>query len=72
VWVYEARSDFRRKPAVLISTSRVVRAKRSISLGVGWIVLDRVIPLDDLVERGIRPLVERTARGKIIVDTQAA
>ncbi len=31
-------------------------------------VLDRVIPLDELVERGIRPLVERTARGKIIVD----
>jgi (R,R)-butanediol dehydrogenase / meso-butanediol dehydrogenase / diacetyl reductase len=35
-------------------------------------VLDRVIPLDDLVELGIRPLVERTARGKIIVDPQAA
>jgi (R,R)-butanediol dehydrogenase / meso-butanediol dehydrogenase / diacetyl reductase len=35
-------------------------------------VLDRVIPLDDLVEHGIRPLVERTARGKIIVDPQAA
>jgi (R,R)-butanediol dehydrogenase/meso-butanediol dehydrogenase/diacetyl reductase len=35
-------------------------------------VLDRVIPLDDLVDRGIRPLVERTARGKIIVDPQAA
>ncbi len=35
-------------------------------------VLDRVIPLDDLVESGIRPLVERTARGKIIVDPQAA
>lgn len=35
-------------------------------------VLDRVIPLDNLVELGIRPLVERTARGKIIVDPQAA
>ena len=35
-------------------------------------VLDRVIPLDDLVELGIRPLVERTARGKIIVDPRAA
>jgi (R,R)-butanediol dehydrogenase / meso-butanediol dehydrogenase / diacetyl reductase len=35
-------------------------------------VLDRVIPLDDLVEFGIRPLVEHTARGKIIVDPQAA
>jgi 2-desacetyl-2-hydroxyethyl bacteriochlorophyllide A dehydrogenase len=35
-------------------------------------VLDRVIPLDGLVELGIRPLVERTARGKIIVDPQAA
>jgi hypothetical protein len=34
--------------------------------------LDRVIPLDNLVELGIRPLVERTARGKIIVDPQAA
>jgi (R,R)-butanediol dehydrogenase/meso-butanediol dehydrogenase/diacetyl reductase len=34
-------------------------------------VLDRVIPLDDLVELGIRPLVERTARGKIIVDPHA-
>jgi (R,R)-butanediol dehydrogenase/meso-butanediol dehydrogenase/diacetyl reductase len=34
-------------------------------------VLDRVIPLDRLVELGIRPLVERTARGKIIVDPQA-
>jgi (R,R)-butanediol dehydrogenase/meso-butanediol dehydrogenase/diacetyl reductase len=34
-------------------------------------VLDRVIPLDDLVEHGIRPLVERTARGKIIVDPAA-
>lgn len=35
-------------------------------------VLDRVISLDNLVELGIRPLVERTARGKIIVDPQAA
>jgi hypothetical protein len=35
-------------------------------------VLDRVIPLDNLVELGIRPLVERKARGKIIVDPQAA
>jgi threonine dehydrogenase-like Zn-dependent dehydrogenase len=34
-------------------------------------VLDRVIPLDNLVDLGIRPLVERTARGKIIVDPQA-
>jgi (R,R)-butanediol dehydrogenase / meso-butanediol dehydrogenase / diacetyl reductase len=34
-------------------------------------VLDRVIALDDLVEFGIRPLVDRTARGKIIVDPQA-
>jgi threonine dehydrogenase-like Zn-dependent dehydrogenase len=32
------------------------------------IVLDRVIPLDLLVDEGIRPLVERTARGKIVVD----
>jgi (R,R)-butanediol dehydrogenase/meso-butanediol dehydrogenase/diacetyl reductase len=35
-------------------------------------VLDRVIPLDDLVEHGIRPLVERTAGGKIIVNPAAA
>ena len=35
-------------------------------------VLDRVIPLDRLVDLGIRPLVERTARGKIIIDPQAA
>lgn len=34
------------------------------------VVLDRVIPLADLVEGGIRPLVEHTARGKIVVDTQ--
>ncbi|HEY4281087.1 MAG TPA: alcohol dehydrogenase catalytic domain-containing protein [Conexibacter sp.] len=32
-------------------------------------VLDRVIALDDLVEEGIRPLAERTAKGKIVVDT---
>jgi len=36
------------------------------------IVLDRVIALADLVDGGIRPLAERTARGKIIVDTQPA
>jgi threonine dehydrogenase-like Zn-dependent dehydrogenase len=35
-------------------------------------VLGRVIRLDELVEQGIRPLAERTARGKIIVDPQAA
>jgi threonine dehydrogenase-like Zn-dependent dehydrogenase len=35
-------------------------------------VLDRVIRLDELVEQGIRPLAERTARGKIIVNPQAA
>lgn len=31
-------------------------------------VLDRVIPLEHLVEEGIRPLADRTARGKIVVD----
>lgn len=36
------------------------------------IVLDRVIPLDHLVDEGIRPLADRTARGKIIVDPQAS
>ena len=34
-------------------------------------VLDRVIPLDALVDEGIRPLAERTARGKIVVDPKA-
>ena len=32
------------------------------------IVVERVIGLDDLVEEGIRPLAERRAKGKIIVD----
>jgi threonine dehydrogenase-like Zn-dependent dehydrogenase len=32
------------------------------------IVLDKVIGLDELLEEGIRPLAERRARGKIIVD----
>jgi threonine dehydrogenase-like Zn-dependent dehydrogenase len=31
------------------------------------VMLDHVIPLELLVEEGIRPLVERTARGKIVV-----
>jgi hypothetical protein len=31
-------------------------------------VLDRVIPLGELVEQGIRPLADGTARGKIVVD----
>ena len=31
-------------------------------------VLGGVIALDDLVEKGLRPLAERTARGKIVVD----
>ena len=35
------------------------------------IVLDRVIPLDDLVDSGIRPLAERRASGKIVVDPKA-
>jgi len=30
-------------------------------------VLDRVIPLDALVDEGIRPIAERRARGKIVV-----
>lgn len=34
-------------------------------------VLDRVIPLDALVDEGIRPLAEKRARGKIVVDPQA-
>jgi threonine dehydrogenase-like Zn-dependent dehydrogenase len=31
-------------------------------------VLDRVISLDELVPQGMMPLVERTAKGKIVVD----
>jgi (R,R)-butanediol dehydrogenase / meso-butanediol dehydrogenase / diacetyl reductase len=34
-------------------------------------VLDRVIPLEELVAEGIRPLAEGTARGKIVVDPKA-
>ncbi len=34
-------------------------------------VIDRRIALDDLVEAGLRPLAERTARGKIVVDLTA-
>jgi threonine dehydrogenase-like Zn-dependent dehydrogenase len=33
--------------------------------------IEKTIALDDLVELGIRPLVERTARGKILVDPWA-
>lgn len=34
------------------------------------VVVDRVIPLEALVEEGLRPLAERTAAGKIVVDTR--
>jgi (R,R)-butanediol dehydrogenase/meso-butanediol dehydrogenase/diacetyl reductase len=34
---------------------------------VADVVIDRVIPLEELVEEGIRPLAEGTARGKIVV-----
>jgi D-arabinose 1-dehydrogenase-like Zn-dependent alcohol dehydrogenase len=33
-------------------------------------VLGDVIPLGDLVERGLRPLAERKASGKIVVDVR--
>jgi (R,R)-butanediol dehydrogenase/meso-butanediol dehydrogenase/diacetyl reductase len=33
-------------------------------------VVDHVIPLDALVDEGLRPLAEGTARGKILVDTR--
>ena len=36
------------------------------------IVLDRVIPLDALVDEGIRPLAEGTASGKIVINPLAA
>jgi threonine dehydrogenase-like Zn-dependent dehydrogenase len=35
-------------------------------------VLGDVIPLDDLVEGGLRPLAERKAHGKIVVDVQGS
>jgi threonine dehydrogenase-like Zn-dependent dehydrogenase len=35
-------------------------------------VLGAVIPLGDLVEAGLRPLAERTAHGKIVVDVQGS
>jgi (R,R)-butanediol dehydrogenase / meso-butanediol dehydrogenase / diacetyl reductase len=41
------------------------------SSNLDGVVLDRVIPLDALVEEGLRPLAERTARGKIVVNPQA-
>jgi (R,R)-butanediol dehydrogenase/meso-butanediol dehydrogenase/diacetyl reductase len=34
-------------------------------------ILDRVIPLDRLVEDGLSPLAERRAAGKILVDPRA-
>jgi (R,R)-butanediol dehydrogenase / meso-butanediol dehydrogenase / diacetyl reductase len=42
------------------------------STGLASHVLGGVIPLDDLVEGGLRPLAERTARGKIIVDVRGS
>lgn len=39
---------------------------------VAPVVLDRVIGLDALVEEGVRPLAEGTARGKIVVDVDGA
>jgi threonine dehydrogenase-like Zn-dependent dehydrogenase len=37
------------------------------SSDVAEIVIDRAIPLDDLVDAGIRPLAEGSAKGKIVV-----
>ncbi len=37
------------------------------SSDVADVVIDRVIPLDDLVDDGIRPLADGSARGKIVV-----
>jgi threonine dehydrogenase-like Zn-dependent dehydrogenase len=42
-----------------------------VSSGAADVVLDRVIPLDELVDEGIRPLAEHRAAGKIVVDPQA-
>ena len=41
-------------------------------MNVAKVVLDRVIPLDRLIDEGIRPLVDRTARGKIVVNPKGA
>jgi (R,R)-butanediol dehydrogenase / meso-butanediol dehydrogenase / diacetyl reductase len=38
------------------------------STNLAEIMLDRVIPLDALVDKGIRSLAERTAQGKIVVN----
>jgi len=35
-------------------------------------VLGDVIPLGDLVDGGLRPLAERKARGKIVVDVEGS
>jgi hypothetical protein len=42
------------------------------STSVAGTVLGDVIPLADLVEAGLRPLVERKAHGKIVVDVQGS
>lgn len=42
------------------------------STNLAEVVLDRVIPLDLLIDDGIRPLAERTARGKIVVAPDGA
>jgi hypothetical protein len=39
---------------------------------VAEVVLDRVIPLAELVEEGIRPLADSNARGKIVVDPRGS
>ena len=48
------------------------RSRSSPDSDLASIVLDRVIPLDALVEEGIRPLAEGTARGKIVINPVAA
>ena len=40
--------------------------------GLAATVLGDVISLADLVQGGLRPLAERTARGKIVVDVQGS
>jgi 2-desacetyl-2-hydroxyethyl bacteriochlorophyllide A dehydrogenase len=42
------------------------------STGLAETVLDRVIPLELLVDEGIRPLADGAARGKIVVDPRGA
>jgi threonine dehydrogenase-like Zn-dependent dehydrogenase len=53
--------------AVAVLASPVVA-----STGLAAAVLGDIISLDDLVEAGLRPLAERKAHGKIVVDVEGS